>query len=40
MEKTKKIHSCPVSYDQLSESDKEFDRDMVRGSRDSGRGGI
>jgi hypothetical protein len=30
-DKEKKIHSCLVPYDQLSESDKESDRDMVRG---------
>jgi hypothetical protein len=29
--KKKKIHSCLVPYDQLSEADKESDRDMVRG---------
>lgn len=29
--KAEKIHSCIVSYDQLSEVDKESDRDMVRG---------
>ena len=27
----KKIHSCLVPYNQLSEADKESDRDMVRG---------
>jgi len=30
-DKVKKIHSCLVPYDQLSEADKESDRDMVRG---------
>lgn len=30
-DKDKKIHSSLVPYDQLSESDKESDRDMVRG---------
>jgi hypothetical protein len=30
-DKDKKIHSCLVPYDQLSESDKDSDRDMVRG---------
>ena len=30
-DKGKKIHSCLVAYDQLSEADKESDRDMVRG---------
>ncbi len=30
-DKAKKIHSCLVPYDQLSESDKESDRNMVRG---------
>ena len=30
-DKTKKIHNCLVAYDQLSEADKESDRDMVRG---------
>jgi hypothetical protein len=30
-DKAKKIHSCLVSYNQLSETDKESDRDMVRG---------
>jgi hypothetical protein len=29
--KEKKIHNCLVPYDQLSDSDKESDRDMVRG---------
>ncbi|RPJ61214.1 MAG: Ryanodine receptor Ryr [Acidobacteria bacterium] len=29
--KAQKIHSCLVVYEQLSESDKESDRDMVRG---------
>jgi len=32
-DKEKKIHSCLVPYDQLSEADKESDRDMVRGIR-------
>ncbi|MBF0217152.1 MAG: hypothetical protein HQL30_09190 [Candidatus Omnitrophica bacterium] len=31
IDKTNKIHSCLVPYDKLSESDKESDRDMVRG---------
>jgi hypothetical protein len=30
-DKDKKIHSCLVRYSQLSEADKESDRDMVRG---------
>lgn len=30
-DKEKKIHSCLVPYSQLSEADKESDRDMVRG---------
>jgi hypothetical protein len=30
-DKEKKIHSCMVPYDQLSEVDRESDRDMVRG---------
>ncbi|MBT9138651.1 MAG: hypothetical protein DDT31_01220 [Syntrophomonadaceae bacterium] len=30
-DKVKKIHSCLVPYNQLSEADKESDRDMVRG---------
>ncbi len=30
-DKAKKIHSCLVPYDQLSEADRESDRDMVRG---------
>jgi hypothetical protein len=30
-DKDKKIHSCLVLYDELSEEDKESDRDMVRG---------
>jgi hypothetical protein len=30
-DKGKKIHSCLVPYDQLSEADRESDRDMVRG---------
>jgi hypothetical protein len=28
-DKTKKIHSCLVPYDQLSEADKQSDRDIV-----------
>jgi len=31
IDKPNKIHSCIVPYDQLSEVDKESDRDMVRG---------
>lgn len=31
IDKPNKIHSCLVPYDQLSEVDKESDRDMVRG---------
>lgn len=31
IDKTNKIHSCLVPYAQLSEGDKESDRDMVRG---------
>ncbi len=31
IDKEKKIHSCLVPYDQLSETDKESDRDVVRG---------
>lgn len=31
IDKPNKIHSCLVSYNQLSEVDKESDRDMVRG---------
>lgn len=30
-DKEQKIHNCLVPYDQLSEADKESDRDMVRG---------
>ncbi|MEC4685416.1 MAG: RyR domain-containing protein [Nitrospirota bacterium] len=30
-DKARKIHNCLVPYDQLSESDKESDRDMIRG---------
>ena len=30
-DKARKIHSCLVPYNQLSEADKESDRDMVRG---------
>ncbi len=30
-DKANKIHSCIIPYDQLSETDKESDRDMVRG---------
>ncbi len=33
-DKEKKIHSCIVPYDQLNETDKESDRDMVRGIPD------
>ncbi len=33
-DKDNKIHSCLVPYDQLSESDKDSDRDMVRGIPD------
>ncbi|MGO9116885.1 MAG: RyR domain-containing protein [Desulfomonilaceae bacterium] len=29
-EKQKKIHSCLLPYNQLSEADKESDRDLVR----------
>ena len=31
IDKENKIHSCIVPYDDLSEADKESDRDMVRG---------
>lgn len=31
IDKPNKIHSCLVPYDQLSEVDKDSDRDMVRG---------
>ena len=31
IDKEKKIHTCLVPYDQLNESDRESDRDMVRG---------
>ena len=34
IDKDKKIHNCLVPYAQLSESDKESDRDMVRGIPD------
>ncbi len=30
-DKKAKIHSCLVPYDQLSETDKESDRDFVKG---------
>ena len=30
-DKEKKMHSCLVPYGELSEADKESDRDMVRG---------
>jgi hypothetical protein len=30
-DKEKKIHNCLIPYDDLSEDDKESDRDMVRG---------
>jgi len=30
-DKARKIHSCLVPYDRLTDSDKESDRDMVRG---------
>ncbi len=30
-DKDKKVHSCLIPYHQLSEADKESDRDMVRG---------
>jgi hypothetical protein len=30
-DKANKIHSCLVPYNELSETDKESDRDMVRG---------
>ncbi len=30
-DKPKKLHNCLVPYSQLSETDKESDRDMVRG---------
>ncbi len=30
-DKEKKIHSCLVTYDQLSKADKKSDLDMVRG---------
>jgi len=33
-DKKKKIHSCIVPYDQLSEADKESDRDIVRRVRE------
>ena len=31
IDKERKTHSCLVPYDQLSEPDKESDRDVVRG---------
>ena len=31
-DKGKKIHSCLIPYSQLSEADRESDRDMVRGN--------
>jgi len=31
IDKPNKIHNCLVPYTQLSEADKESDRDMVRG---------
>ncbi|MCX8028273.1 MAG: RyR domain-containing protein [Thermodesulfovibrionales bacterium] len=31
IDKVNKIHTCLVPYEQLSEADKESDRDMVRG---------
>ena len=31
IDKEKKTHTCLVPYDQLSETDRESDRDMVRG---------
>lgn len=31
IDKSAKIHNCLVPYGQLSEGDKESDRDMVRG---------
>ena len=33
-DKAAKQHSCLVPYDQLSEADKESDRDLVRGIPD------
>ena len=33
-DKTKKIHSCLVPYDQLSDADKQSDRDIVRRIRE------
>lgn len=33
-DKAAKVHSCLVPYDELSEPDKESDRDMVRGIPD------
>lgn len=30
-DKEKKVHSCLIPYDKLSDADKESDRDMVRG---------
>jgi hypothetical protein len=31
IDKEKKIHNCLIPYQELSEADKESDRDMVRG---------
>jgi len=31
IDKEKKIHTCLVPYEKLSEADRESDRDMVRG---------
>lgn len=31
IDKERKMHTCLVPYDQLSETDKESDRDVVRG---------
>ncbi len=31
VDKEKKMHNCLVPYSQLSEADKESDRDLVRG---------
>lgn len=33
-DKKKKIHSCLVPYDQLSEADKKSDRDIIRRIRE------
>ncbi len=30
-DKDRKIHNCLIPYDELSEDDKESDRDLVRG---------